>query len=288
MIIIQGEDQEWQRGLEHRGGTYHYRRLLEGTPGSIDNFQFSMGRMTGDFYSPRHRHNFEQLRFTVDGGLNFSRDGKTSKGFLSYFPEGTFYGPQTQKEGEFSLGATLQFGGASGSGYLSRKQVKEGMAALSSEGEFKDGVFRRFPGKPGKKNMDGYQAIWEHVNGRPMLYPKPRYSRPFMMDPAAYAWVPTSEGGVAERLLGVFTERQCRASFLKISPDAGHRATGRAIYFVISGSGRAGNETLRKFTTVFLDHGESLKLVAQDEVELMRLGMPDLTALQPILAAAAE
>lgn len=41
-----------ERGLEHRGGTFHFRRLMEGTPGTPDNFQLLLGQMGGDFYSP--------------------------------------------------------------------------------------------------------------------------------------------------------------------------------------------------------------------------------------------
>ena len=66
---------------------------------------------------------------------------------------------------------------------------------------------------PGKRNVDGYQAIWEHLNKRPMVYPKPRYSRPFMMDPANYEWVPVAgKPGIAEKLPGVFTERRSTAA----------------------------------------------------------------------------
>src|SRR5436305_876369 len=39
MKIVQGDQLDWVRGLEHRGGTFHYRNLMEGTPGTIDNFQ---------------------------------------------------------------------------------------------------------------------------------------------------------------------------------------------------------------------------------------------------------
>jgi len=44
MKIVQGDELEWVRGLEYRGGTFHYRNLMEGTAGTIDNFQLSMGR----------------------------------------------------------------------------------------------------------------------------------------------------------------------------------------------------------------------------------------------------
>ena len=32
MKIVQGDELEWVRGLEYRGGTFHYRNLMEGTP----------------------------------------------------------------------------------------------------------------------------------------------------------------------------------------------------------------------------------------------------------------
>ncbi len=38
MKITQGDELEWVRGLEYRGGTFHYRKLMEGAAGSIDNF----------------------------------------------------------------------------------------------------------------------------------------------------------------------------------------------------------------------------------------------------------
>src|SRR5262249_40413746 len=94
------------------------------------------------------------------------------------------------------------------------------------EGEFKDGVFRRRADVEGKRNLDGYQAIWEHVNGRPMVYPKPRYPQPIFMDPANYEWVPVEAApGVAEKLLGVFTERRSEAGCSSSTPA---RATPRA------------------------------------------------------------
>ena len=110
MKIVQGDELEWVRGLEYRGGTFHYRNLMEGTPGTIDNFQLSMGRNDKDFVSPRHRHNFEQFRFQLEGDLNFARDGVMTPGMLGYFPEGASYGPQTSEATAMTI--VLQFGGA--------------------------------------------------------------------------------------------------------------------------------------------------------------------------------
>jgi hypothetical protein len=286
MKLVQADELPFERALEHRGGTFHYCRMLEGESGTIGNFQLSYGKIGGDFFSPRHRHNFEQIRYQVEGALDFARDGKLEAGTVGYFPEGVAYGPQTQSEGADVATIVLQFGGASGSGYLAHAEVKAGVQALKSEGEFKDGVFRRRADVPGKRNLDGYQAIWEHVNRRPMLYPKARYSRPFMMNPAHYDWVPAEQSpGVGEKLLGIFTERRSSVAFLQFAPGAGHDATGGAVYLVLSGTGRARGEALRRLSVVHLDHGERLRIEADGGLEILRLGLPNLAGLERRRAA---
>ena len=290
MKIVQGEELQWTRGLEHRGGMFHFRNLMEGEQGSIDNFQLSLGRAGGDFYSPRHRHNFEQIRFQFAGELDFARDGKMKTGMVGYFPEGMAYGPQSQDPEGAPLTIVLQMGGASGSGYLSRVEVKAGMDALKDEGEFKDGVFRRRAEIPGKRNVDGYQAIWEHVNKRPMSYPQARYSRPFMMDPAHFEWIEVAPG-VAEKFVGTFTERRTSARFLRLDAGATFEAEGRNIFVVLKGAGTVAGETLQQLTTIYLRHGERTTIAAREPVEILQLGLPDLCGLAAgdgVTAAAAE
>ena len=140
MKVVQGDEVPLQRGLEYRGGMFHSRRLLEGQAGAIDNFQLSIGVSQGDFYSPRHHHNFEQIRVGLEGTLDYDRDGKMSAGVVGYFPEGIYYGPQSQNPDEVATAAVLQFAGASGSGYLSNAEVRAGMEELKKHGEFKNGV----------------------------------------------------------------------------------------------------------------------------------------------------
>ena len=278
MKIVQGDELEWVRGLEHRGGTFHFRNLMEGTPGTIDNFQLSMGRNDKDFVSPRHRHNFDQFRFQLEGDLDFARDGKMKPGMVGYFPEGAAYGPQTSKSTAMTI--VLQFGGASGSGYLSRKEVKAGMDALKQFGSFEAGVYRRNEGVPGKRNMDGYEAIWAHANGRDLQYPQPRYPAAIMMDRERFAWVPAAgHPGVCEKVLGAFTERRTEAAFLELEAGSSYPGAGRAIYVATKGKGRVDDQVLRPFTTVFLDHGEHAAFTAEETTELLRLGLPDLRDL---------
>jgi hypothetical protein len=280
MRLIQADQLTFVRGLEHRGGTFHSIIMMEGETGTVDNFQVSYGRIGGDFFSPRHRHNFEQIRYQVQGTLDFARDGKLEAGMVGYFPEGVPYGPQTQSaDGEVAT-IVLQCGGASGGGYLSQEEVRAAVGVLKAEGEFKDGVFHRRAEVPGKRNVDGYQAIWEHVNGRPMTYPKARYSRPFMMDPEHYAWVPLEQAsGVSEKSLGTFTERRSSISFLKFARGSRHYAFGRNVFVVLAGGGRAGDEPLRRLTTLYLDRGERIDLEAKEGMEVLRLGLPNLADL---------
>lgn len=279
MKIVQGDQIEWLRGLEYRGGMFHSRRLLEGEAGTIDNFQVTMGRNDKDFVSPRHRHNFEQFRFQLDGELDFARDGKMQPGMVGYFPEGMHYGPQTSDMPGQSTATTIvvQFGGASGGGYLSAKEVRQGMDELRKIGRFEDGIFKRNDDVPGKRNRDGYQAIWEHMNDREMPYPKARYDAPLMMNSDNYAWVPLAgQKGVSQKLLGVFTERRAQADFVRIDAGATFRAEGRGIYVAVSGTGKAGSEPLRQYTAVFLDWDEEIAFAAETEVTMVHFGLPDL------------
>ena len=280
MKIVQAEDVPLLRGLEHRGGTFHARRLMEGEPGTLDNFCLTLGQMGGDFFSPRHRHNFEQIRFQVEGTLDYDRDGKLSAGMVGYFPEGMRYGPQTQNPDEVPKTLVLQCGGASGSGYLSRDEIKAATDELQAFGAFENGVFRRNDDAPGKRNLDGFQAIWEHVHGRPMEFPEPRYPQPIMMNPASYAWLPVDgEPGVQEKPLGTFSECRTEAGFLKLDPGAVHQAGGRAIYFVVAGAGAVDGKPLTKHTTVLVESGERARLSATETTELFRVGLPRLDAL---------
>jgi hypothetical protein len=290
MKIVHADEVEWKRGLQHRGGTFHYRHLLNGAPGTPGNFQFNVGQLEGDFSSPRHRHNFDQFRFQLEGTMNFDRNGKLPAGSFGYFPEGAPYGPQSS-DGR-STTAVLQFGGASGSGYLSREEVDAATAELKKYGSFAGGIFRRNDDVEGRRATDGYQAIWEHVHGECMEYPKPRYRDPIMVDPANYEWLPVAgQAGVARKPLGTFTERQCGAELVRLERGAAYRADGRSVYLVLRGSGIVGDAPFRQLTALHLEDGEHAELVARDETEILRLVLPDLAGMparRPAQVEAAE
>jgi len=284
MKIVHAETVVWKRGLQHRGGSFLYRHLLNGEPGTPGNFQFNIGQLEGDFSSPRHRHNFDQFRFQLEGTMNFDRNGKMAVGSFGYFPEGAAYGPQSS-DGR-STTAVLQFGSASGSGYLSREEVYAGTEELRKYGTFEGGVFRRNDDVEGRRNTDGYQAIWEHVHGERMEYPKPRYRDPIMVDPSNYEWLPVAGmPGVTHKPLGMFTERQCGAEIVNFKRGTIYRAEGRSVCLVLSGSGIAQHDAYGPLTALRLEEGEQVDIVARDDTELVRLILPDLTGVTERRAA---
>ena len=285
MKVVQFADVPLVRGLEHRGGTFFSRTMVEGTPGTPGNFKFSLSELGTDYSGPRHRHNVVQYRFMLSGESDYGQDGPLKAGMLGYYPEGVYYGPQVNKTPITC--AVLQFGGASGSGYLQPREVKAGMEELKQFGEFKDGVFHRREGAQGilrgKSNMDAYQAIWEHVHGRAMVYPKGRYDAPIMMDAGNFAWARVrGAAGVSEKLFGVFTERRTQARLVRLDAGAHYEVAGRGVYLVLSGAGAAGGAPLEKFTTVFLDTGERGTLSASETTELLHYGLPDLSDIAAV------
>lgn len=196
--------------IGHRGGGLDRIRLLAGAEGSPANYEMSLAWAEESFTSPRHRHNFDQLRYNLEGRMHYGPKRFVHAGEVCYFPEGTAYGPQIQAEAhERALTMVIQFGGSSRAGIMSERQIRAGYEALRALGEFEGGAFHRGPGvdRISKPKLDGYEAIWEYVNGTPLAYPAPRYDEPVLMRPDSFAWqAERHHKGVARRQLGVFGE----------------------------------------------------------------------------------
>ena len=286
MKIVQGDQvQEVVRQFQHRQGQFIHRKLMAGERGTPGNFLLELVRTTSDFFSPRHKHNFDQFRYQVEGEFDFDRNGKMKPGIIGYFPEGTPYGPQSSAVVAVTL--VLQFGGASGSGYMTQEEMEASTAELKKFGRFEKGVFRRNDDVEGKRNVDGYQAVWENVSKRPMRYPEPRYNDPVMMNPGHFDWVPVGGmPGVYDKLMGVFTERRCAAQFFKLDPLARFKGQGRAIYFVLSGAGQVAGEPYRQLTTIYCEDSDDPNFVATSESEMLMLGLPRLGKAIPHAVAA--
>ncbi len=281
MRLAHSETTPWTPVPPLRGGTIEFKTLLEGREGAPDNYQLLIANTDTSFQSPRHRHNFDQLRYSLEGATNFGPKRNLDEGDLAYFPEGTYYGPQVQQEvGHTSLAMVVQFGGPCGNGYMSRQQMQDGFTKLSAVGKFEAGVFKRAtPAPDGRINQDAYEAIWEHQNGRPVSYSKPRFLDPVHFREQNFDWQPAaSEPGVATKHIGSFTEKGIHIVFLQLQPGASHTlppANQIQILFVKDGTGSLGTGTpWFRHSAIELAPGEPATLVATTLTEVLVLALP--------------
>ena len=140
--IVNFKDLPWsEREERHREGSLAFKNLFRGQEGDPNNFRLVLSRSDGDYTSPHHRHNFDQVRFCVRGSANIAPGKTLNDGDVGYFPEGTRYGPQKDIASE-RLTLVLQCGGASGLGYMSSAQLRRGLEELEKRGIFAGGRFR--------------------------------------------------------------------------------------------------------------------------------------------------
>jgi len=245
---------------------------------------FGVFYQIGNFYSPRHVHNFDQWRFQLEGSCGFDRNGTMTPGTLGYFPEGAHYGPQSSDVPNTIV--VMQFGGPSGNGYLNGLRVAEAAEKMKAFGYFEKGVFHRNEGVEGKRTMDAYRASWEFVHGRPMEVARPQYADPVLMDTAAYRWMPLDGApGVEEKAFGTFSDCAIRAARYKLDPGATFTATGRGVFFVLSGSGTLEGEPYRFMTTLELQTGERASYQAGETSEILLFGQPEIARMRSGAAA---
>jgi hypothetical protein len=259
-----------------RGAGREFKTLLTGEEGTLDNFRLYFVRQTGEVDIPRHKHNFDQIRVCLEGGRqNFGANKWIAPGELAYFPEGTPYGPERSNNERLSM--TLQFGGASGNGFVGSARLHQAMDEMRAFGNFEKGIFIRSgdlaPGQ--KRNQDSFEAIWEHVNKRKLVYPRARYGEPILMKPANFEWE-NVEGqfGLATKELGAFCGH-LQIRIVKLA--AGARATlpargGIQVGFVLQGEGAVNGQELRKYSALF--GREEFTLESRNGIELLLIGLP--------------
>ncbi|WP_049730956.1 hypothetical protein [Rhizobium ecuadorense] len=201
-----------------RDGKLDQKFLLYGEDGSPNNYLLNVGLTGGGGWgTPRHRHNFDQIRYVLKGKYPASPHKIMDEGSVAYFPESVHYGPQDRPEGLEMM--VIQFGGASGEGFLSTPRREAANEALKAKGEFKSGIFTWVDEKGQTHNQDGATACYEEAMGKKMVLAHPRYDDIIMMDPKGYNWIATDQPGVSTKRLGTFTERNIDIGFVKV--DAG-------------------------------------------------------------------
>jgi hypothetical protein len=189
------------------------------TGNSDINLRFGYDQIGDGFFTPRHRHNFDQFRYVVSGEMNIAKGVDLHEGECGYFPEGTYYGPLLQK-GAASL-LVMQFPGPNGSYRMRDSEKRAAMDALKKAGGFfEDGIYKIKQPDGHSVNKDSYEAVWEQHMGRPITYAAPRYLAPIIMRPAAFGWIPDlKRPGVEVKHLGTFTEFETSISLWRLASN---------------------------------------------------------------------
>jgi hypothetical protein len=278
MKVVSSEALDWKK--DHPTGSLAFKYLLSGDDRSADNFVLILARQDADFATERHRHNFDQFRFPIRGNMNVGKGDILREGQLGYFTEGAAYGPQDDRLGDRAPGErlhlTLQFGGATGYGYLGPERLRACRNELRQYGEFVDVLYRRRDGK----TLNGLDAVWQHAFGRKLEYPEPRYSGPIIIDPNSFRWKSSGAApGVERRHLGTFTERGTWAEMVRLRP--GVRWTlvaenARKLLFLCSGRGSADGERLSAHSAIQIDPGERVEIASADAIEALMFGLPPI------------
>jgi hypothetical protein len=257
-----------------REGKLDNRDLLTGHEGTPRNYRLALGLAETDWLTPRHRHNFDQIRFPLTGEFHYAKDKILPAGWVGYFPEGVHYGPQTRKQGLYML--LCQFGGATGSGFMSERQYVAGHEALAGKGELAKGLFK-YVDKDGKEHrQDAFEAMYEHAMGRKPVYPAPRYNDIVTMNPESFEWVADkSNPGVEHKLLGTFTERRTTISFIRLQSGATMNAgacAGPDLLFVSKGAVDCGGTRCPLYSAIGFEAQEGpVPLKAMEASEIFRM-----------------
>jgi hypothetical protein len=131
---------------------------------------------------------FEQIRFPLVGAMNHG-NLDIKEGEVGYIPEGLPYGPQNDPLGTYAPGErkqiVLQFGGSSGCGFMSIEQRREAVKELKQIGTMEDAYYRH----PDGKREWGLNAVWRHVFGKQIKYPRARYKAIAVADPKCFNWL---------------------------------------------------------------------------------------------------
>lgn len=256
-----------------------YKFLLRGEhPDSPQNYEVAVVHSDKQYASPQHRHNWDQLRLVLEGAFGDGKAIDVKAGQIGYYPEGVYYSIDTK----VSRLVLLQFGGASGNGFIPYSRLNAAADELREAGDFEGGIYRlrnaaSLP--PGvKRNMDAYEAIWHHVSGRPIRYPKPRYVAPVVMDPANAEFIDDpDQPGVARKTLGVFTERLLEVAYVRV--QQGHTLHERApraprLFYVLEGKGTSDLGTWRAESAVELQQSEQMSVRADQTLVLWAITLP--------------
>ena len=279
MKFVDGRTLEWSKyllsGVRAENSVIN-KRLIDLDDGGPNDFDFVIVRIDGEYFAPRHRHNWGQVRCELEGSQNYMPGRDITKGALGYFPEGTMYGPQNVKGP--MVQALLQFGGPSGYGYMSHRDVNRGVQELSRTGTFAKGNYETANAQGEKTITDGYEATWAQVKGEPLVYPKAQYGEPILIFPERFDWEPQElHPGTFERHLGVFSNGHVEIRMVKADEGARYVQGGaerRELLFVEEGELTSDVCSLGPQSALYTGEGESLALTVTQAFRGLAVTLP--------------
>jgi len=280
VIAVNVNDMPYEQVLRGRVRTIRRKRLpLDSGIPSV-TLEFSYCIVPDGYFTPRHKHNFDQIRYTLSG-VQSTGLGDLAPGECGYFPEGSYYGPQKQ-EGDCEC-LVLQFQGPSGERLLSNEEMNATYEKLIAVGAvFENGVYKGKKPDGSPKNKDSYEAIWEEHEGRDLTFPSPRYRDPVMMIAGEYRFVrDRKRAGVEVKHLGTFNELRTGIGFLRLRPGAtlaGGEQEDAEIRFLLEGSVSYAGKSCVEGTYFYLPNG------AHTETMRTREGATFFTISLPMIA----
>jgi len=270
------------------GATIRQVLLLGDTPEGLNFRLFRSQYLTGDkaFESPRHRHGFQQIRWTESGAVNYGPGLDIPEGDIAYFPRGTYYGPQRKDAG---IGLLLQFGfhGEHQSGPTWDGLREEALVRLKARGELENGVFREVDPMTGRtRECDAAQALYEeryamHTK-RKFEIPPERYATPILMHTGSFTYYRCAPA-VEVKHLGRFYDYPGPHADLQISVI---RLTEGGVYrlgpersqlgWAKSPGLQIGGRACPGMTCFYSPSTEELSLCAAQQVEIFLIEFPRL------------
>jgi hypothetical protein len=280
MLINHLATAERRGSSPHRPAGIKFASLMKGHEGAPGNFELALLEISPDYHAPRHRHNFDQVRVMLEGDFEWDPGQPQREGSVGYFCEGL---PYTQRSVGHNKTLLLQCGGPSGDGYMSAAQLAQGIAALKAKGgRFEEGLYSGTDEDGRAVRKDSYQAAWEEIFGRRLIYPKPRYDHPVIVRPANIPYRPVAgQAGLHLRDVGEFND--CGLRVRQVKMEIGTRFTlagdrQPVVGTVLSGGGNAAGAAWTGFSTFFVERGESVELVAEEPSELILFCLPVFAA----------
>lgn len=255
-----------------------HKLFFQGDEQSPDNYMLVMSNEPKEFFSPRHRHPWDQIRYCLKGKIPISKGVFIEEGEIGYFPESTPYGPQ--EGGEDRIVLLLQFGGASKNGFIGPQAVTSARGELERDGTFENGVYRTT--RDGQRvNQDAYEAVWRHVKAGNLEYAPTIYKTPIIVDPENMPWSPAADGDHLERVAGVYTNRGLDIRFLLVQPDrpyASDASDELRFLFVKSGDCVINGQDMKEWSVARVPPFEPVHIQSNTDANVLQLRIANLSA----------